>query len=66
MTLATPIFLEIAGLARPIHPWWAGGRWSFWRFCLFDIRRGLALDRILRTGFWRRIWVNRTTGPDRH
>jgi hypothetical protein len=65
MTLSAQILLEIAPLARPSHRWWASGGWSSWRFCLFDVRRRLAFDRIrLRAGFRGRIRVDRTAGPD--
>jgi len=65
MTVAARILLEIAPLARPPHRWWASGGWSSWLFCLFDVRRRLALDRVcLRAGFRRGIRVDRTAGPD--
>ena len=65
ITLSVRILLELTPLARPSHRWWARGGRSSWRFCLFDVRRRLALDRVrLRAGIRRRIRVDRTAGPD--
>src|SRR6185436_6208850 len=67
MTLVARILLETARLARSSQCWWACGGRSLRRFCLFDLRRRLVLDRIrLRARFRGRIRVDSTAGPDPH